>query len=129
MNLSRSKITEERVSPKPLSLTLLLMINLTFCYHVGVCWLCLFIFLCFWSFLEYRKHDRPSLSDEVWRLKKIAKGGKRHDQLCLQGVETVKDLLQLYITNQASLREVTYIPLNNLVCIVDCGVMILSFSS
>ncbi|XP_061371935.1 calmodulin-binding protein 60 B-like [Gastrolobium bilobum] len=55
--------------------------------------------------VAYKKHDRPSLNDEVWRLKRIAKGGKLHKQLSLIGIKTVKDLLRLYITNQASLLE------------------------
>ncbi|KAJ1417168.1 hypothetical protein SESBI_16861 [Sesbania bispinosa] len=53
----------------------------------------------------WKKHDRPSLKDEVWRLKKIAKGGKLHRQLSFHKIKTVKDLLQLYITNQSSLKQ------------------------
>ncbi|TKY61554.1 Calmodulin-binding protein 60 G [Spatholobus suberectus] len=52
---------------------------------------------------SYKKHDRPSLTDKVWRLKSIAKGGKLHRQLSSNGVKTVKDLLRLNTTG--SLRE------------------------
>ncbi|XP_057439037.1 calmodulin-binding protein 60 B-like isoform X2 [Lotus japonicus] len=60
--------------------------------------------------LDYRgkanmKYGRPSLNDEVWRLKKIARNGEPCKQLSSHGIKTVKDLLRLYITNQASLRE------------------------
>ncbi|KAK7258984.1 hypothetical protein RIF29_24578 [Crotalaria pallida] len=54
----------------------------------------------------YKKHDCPSLNDEVWRLKRIAKGGKIHNKLSSNSINTIRDLLQLYITNQASLKEI-----------------------
>ena len=54
----------------------------------------------------YKKHDRPSLDDKVWRLRGIHKDGKLDKQLASHGIQTVKDFLRLYITNEASLREV-----------------------
>ncbi|XP_045796711.1 calmodulin-binding protein 60 C-like isoform X2 [Trifolium pratense] len=51
----------------------------------------------------YKKHNRPSMNDEVSRLRGI--GGKRRDKLALHGIVSVKDFLQLYKTNKASLRE------------------------
>ncbi|WJX80027.1 hypothetical protein P8452_63078 [Trifolium repens] len=53
----------------------------------------------------YKKHDRPSMNDEVWRLRGIGKNGKLHEELRLHGIKSVKDFLQLYKTNEASLRE------------------------
>ncbi|XP_061371933.1 calmodulin-binding protein 60 B-like [Gastrolobium bilobum] len=52
-----------------------------------------------------KKHHPPSLNDDIWRLEKIAKEGKIHQRLSLHGIHTVKDLLQLYITNASSLYE------------------------
>ncbi|KOM35477.1 hypothetical protein LR48_Vigan02g162700 [Vigna angularis] len=54
---------------------------------------------------SYKKHYPPSLNDDVWRLKQIAKDGKFHKRLSLQGIHTVKDLLRLYTTNPSSLLE------------------------
>ncbi|TKY61556.1 Calmodulin-binding protein 60 B [Spatholobus suberectus] len=54
---------------------------------------------------SYKKHYPPSLNDELWRLKQIAKEGKIHKQLSLHGIHNVKDLLRLYITNESSLYE------------------------
>ncbi|KEH24476.1 putative CALMODULIN-BINDING PROTEIN60 [Medicago truncatula] len=54
---------------------------------------------------NYEKHDRPSLNDEVWRLKGIRKNGPLDKLLASDGIHTVKDFLRLYITNEASLRE------------------------
>ncbi|KAF7805067.1 calmodulin-binding protein 60 G-like [Senna tora] len=53
----------------------------------------------------YKKHDYPSLDDEIWRLKKIAKDGKIHKQLLSYQVKTVKDLLRLYVTDPFSLQK------------------------
>ncbi|KAK4273406.1 hypothetical protein QN277_021817 [Acacia crassicarpa] len=53
----------------------------------------------------YEKHDRPSLNDEIWRLKKIAKNGEIHKRLSLYRVQTVGDLLRLYVMNPSSLLE------------------------
>ncbi|XP_022640724.1 calmodulin-binding protein 60 G-like [Vigna radiata var. radiata] len=54
---------------------------------------------------SYKKHHPPSLKDDVWRLKQIAKDGKIHKRLSLQGIHTVKDLLRLYTTNPSLLLE------------------------
>ncbi|KAI9098992.1 hypothetical protein K1719_024759 [Acacia pycnantha] len=53
----------------------------------------------------YEKHDRPSLEDEIWRLKKIAKNGEIHKRLSLYKVKTVRDLLRLYVMNPPSFLE------------------------
>ncbi|KAI9098958.1 hypothetical protein K1719_024725 [Acacia pycnantha] len=53
----------------------------------------------------YEKHDRPSLHDKIWRLKKIAKNGEIHKRLSLYKVETVGDLLRLDVMNPPSLLE------------------------
>nr|VDD28216.1 unnamed protein product [Brassica oleracea] len=45
---------------------------------------------------SYRKHYPPSPSDEVWRLKNIAKGGVSAKRLAEQKIYTVKDLLRWY---------------------------------
>jgi hypothetical protein len=49
------------------------------------------------------------MNDEVWRLRGIGKNGKLHEELRLHGIKSVKDFLQLYKTNEASLREVKLI--------------------
>ncbi|XP_027353219.1 calmodulin-binding protein 60 D-like [Abrus precatorius] len=53
----------------------------------------------------YKKHYPPSLKDEIWRLKKIAKGGRIHKRLSEHGIRTVKDFLRLFISNETSLYE------------------------
>ncbi|GAU11435.1 hypothetical protein TSUD_344260 [Trifolium subterraneum] len=57
----------------------------------------------------YQKHDRPSMNDELWRLRGIRKDGKLQEKLAAHGIISVKDFLQLYKTNEASLREVKMI--------------------
>ncbi|PWA93133.1 CALMODULIN-BINDING PROTEIN60 [Artemisia annua] len=52
---------------------------------------------------SYMKHHPPSLNDEVWRLEKIAKGGKLDTRLGLNKIYTLKDFLQVYTTNESSL--------------------------
>ncbi|XP_035833300.1 protein SAR DEFICIENT 1 isoform X2 [Helianthus annuus] len=54
---------------------------------------------------SYKKHHPPSLGDEVWRLEKIAKDGVLHKRLASHRISTVKDLLQVYATNQPMLRK------------------------
>lgn len=56
----------------------------------------------------YKKHHPPSLGDEIWRLEKIAKDGVFHKRLASHRICTVKDFLQMYITNQSLLRKVNY---------------------
>ncbi|MED6134447.1 hypothetical protein PIB30_037243 [Stylosanthes scabra] len=53
------------------------------------------------------KPDRPSLDDKVSCLHKIAKNGPIRKQLSSNGIKTVKDLLRLNTTDQASLRQKT----------------------
>ncbi|XP_076950821.1 calmodulin-binding protein 60 B-like [Bidens hawaiensis] len=54
---------------------------------------------------SYKKHHPPSLDDDVWRLEKIAKDGVFHKRLASKRIRTVKDFLQLYVTNESSLRK------------------------
>uniref|UniRef100_A0A9I9CIV1 Protein SAR DEFICIENT 1-like n=1 Tax=Cucumis melo TaxID=3656 RepID=A0A9I9CIV1_CUCME len=54
----------------------------------------------------YTKHYPPSLQDEVWRLEKIRKDGKFHEQLSSHGILTVHDFLLLNETNQPELRRI-----------------------
>ncbi|XP_022999040.1 protein SAR DEFICIENT 1-like isoform X1 [Cucurbita maxima] len=54
----------------------------------------------------YMKHYPPRLQDEVWRLEKIRKDGKFHEQLTLHGIHCVKDFLLLNETNQPKLRHI-----------------------
>lgn len=54
----------------------------------------------------YRKHHPPSLSDEIWRLEKIAKEGAFHKRLSRFGIDTVKDFLQSYVKDPSGLRNV-----------------------
>ncbi|XP_023731135.1 calmodulin-binding protein 60 B isoform X2 [Lactuca sativa] len=54
---------------------------------------------------SYKKHHPPSLGDEIWRLEKIAKDGVFHKRLASHRICTVKDFLQMYITNQSLLRK------------------------
>jgi hypothetical protein len=49
------------------------------------------------------------VNDEVWRLRGIGKNGKLHTELSSHGIKSVKDFLELYKTNEASLREVNMI--------------------
>jgi len=41
-------------------------------------------------FIGYKKHDIPSLNDDVWRLKKISKDGAFYDALRSSGILVVK---------------------------------------
>ncbi|XP_017224932.2 calmodulin-binding protein 60 B-like [Daucus carota subsp. sativus] len=55
----------------------------------------------------YKKHHPPLLDDEVWRMEKIAKDGEYHKRLvALAGISTVKEFLQMYVTDPSSLRKV-----------------------
>ncbi|XP_018724161.2 calmodulin-binding protein 60 D-like [Eucalyptus grandis] len=53
-----------------------------------------------------RKHHPPSLSDEVWRLEKVAKDGALHKRMTSRGINTVQDFLQLYEADESSLRNI-----------------------
>ncbi|XP_071726983.1 calmodulin-binding protein 60 B-like [Rutidosis leptorrhynchoides] len=54
---------------------------------------------------SYQKHHPPALEDEIWRLEKIAKDGVLHERLAKHRICTVKDFLQMCVTNQSLLRE------------------------
>lgn len=53
-----------------------------------------------------KKHKTPSLGDEIWRLNKIARDGKRHKKLVASGIQTVNDLLLQYAMNPSNIRKV-----------------------
>jgi hypothetical protein len=53
-----------------------------------------------------KKHEIPSLDDDVWRLKKISKDGVFHDALKQSGISNVKEFLRLYYTDEPALRKV-----------------------
>ncbi|XP_030544891.1 calmodulin-binding protein 60 B-like [Rhodamnia argentea] len=53
-----------------------------------------------------KKHHPPSMSDEVWRLEKIAKDGALHKRMTSRRINTVQDFLQLYEVNASSLRNI-----------------------
>ncbi|KAK1374032.1 Calmodulin-binding protein 60 B [Heracleum sosnowskyi] len=55
---------------------------------------------------SYKKHHQPSLTDEVWRLERIAKDGVFHKRLASARIYTVEDFLRLYVTDPSSLRNV-----------------------
>ncbi|KAJ0442898.1 putative CALMODULIN-BINDING PROTEIN60 [Helianthus annuus] len=50
---------------------------------------------------SYKKHYPPSLSDEVWRLEKIANDGVLHRRLKSHKIYTLNDFLQVYTTNES----------------------------
>ncbi|XP_021742880.1 calmodulin-binding protein 60 C-like [Chenopodium quinoa] len=54
----------------------------------------------------YKKHDIPSLDDEVWRLCWIAKDGKISKMLEENQIYTVKDFISLYHTDESFLRGI-----------------------
>ncbi|XP_057806296.1 calmodulin-binding protein 60 A isoform X2 [Salvia miltiorrhiza] len=54
----------------------------------------------------YKKHHPPSLSDEVWRLEKIGKGGAFHKRLRKERVTTVEDFLVSFFLNPTRLRNI-----------------------
>ncbi|KAK1581253.1 hypothetical protein Q3G72_004301 [Acer saccharum] len=53
-----------------------------------------------------KKHDLPSLDDEVWHLKKVKKDGKFHTRLIDNNIQTVRNLKQLLKTNPGQLRQI-----------------------
>ncbi|KAD5317932.1 hypothetical protein E3N88_17878 [Mikania micrantha] len=55
---------------------------------------------------SYKKHHPPALGDDIWRLEKIAKDGAFHRRLRSNRICTVKDFLQMYVTNESSLRKI-----------------------
>ncbi|KAF5781905.1 putative CALMODULIN-BINDING PROTEIN60 [Helianthus annuus] len=61
---------------------------------------------------SYKKHHPPALGDDIWRLEKIAKDGAFHKRLGLKGICTVKHFMQMYITNESSLRNILGVSCN-----------------
>ncbi|KAL9233431.1 hypothetical protein vseg_008435 [Gypsophila vaccaria] len=55
---------------------------------------------------SYQKHNKPSLDDPVWRLRKISKMGASRKKLESRGIKTVRDFLTHYYMNPSSLRNV-----------------------
>ncbi|XP_071696847.1 calmodulin-binding protein 60 B-like isoform X2 [Rutidosis leptorrhynchoides] len=55
---------------------------------------------------SYKKHHPPSLDDDIWRLEKISKDGAFRKRLAEKGIRTVKHFLQMYVTNESSLRKI-----------------------
>ncbi|XP_056165412.1 calmodulin-binding protein 60 B-like isoform X2 [Syzygium oleosum] len=53
-----------------------------------------------------KKHHPPFLSDEVWRLEKIAKGSPLHKRMSSRRINTVQDFLQLHEVDASSLRNI-----------------------
>ncbi|KAK9073498.1 hypothetical protein SSX86_007822 [Deinandra increscens subsp. villosa] len=56
--------------------------------------------------LLYCKHEIPSLSDPVYRLKEISKSGKRFEQLSKAHIKTVMDLLAFHAINPQGLKNI-----------------------
>lgn len=61
---------------------------------------------------SYKKHHPPSLGDDIWRLEKIAKEGVFHKRLGEKRICTVKHFLQMYVTNEPSLRKILGVSCN-----------------
>jgi len=59
-----------------------------------------------WRGEGYKKYDIPMLNDDVWRLKKISKGGAFYDALRGSGILFVKDFLRLYYKDKQALRKI-----------------------
>ncbi|TXG65237.1 hypothetical protein EZV62_006512 [Acer yangbiense] len=53
-----------------------------------------------------KKHDLLSLEDDVWRLKKITKGGKFHTRLIDNDIHTIRNFKRMCKTNAKRLREI-----------------------
>ncbi|CAI9304506.1 unnamed protein product [Lactuca saligna] len=51
----------------------------------------------------YMKHNTPALSDATWRLNNIARRGDLYQRLSSHKINTVKDFLQMYNTNESLL--------------------------
>ncbi|KAK2638237.1 hypothetical protein Ddye_026032 [Dipteronia dyeriana] len=74
-----------------------------------------------------KKHDLPSLDDEVWHLKKVKKGGKFHTRLIDNNIQTVGNFKQMYKTNPDQLRKILKdctdpdweVIVHNASCVVD----------
>ncbi|KAK3444581.1 hypothetical protein EUGRSUZ_A00446 [Eucalyptus grandis] len=53
-----------------------------------------------------KKHDKPAFDDEIWRLKKIAKGGIYDQKLSEAGIHKVGDFLLQLFTDPMKLKEI-----------------------
>ncbi|KAI3763118.1 hypothetical protein L1987_53568 [Smallanthus sonchifolius] len=69
--------------------------------------------------LLYCKHEIPSLSDAVFRLKQIPHGGDRFDRLSKACIKTVMDLLTIHAINPQRLREILNVCPNKLRTILN----------
>lgn len=79
-------------------------------YDLIACFL--FYGLLHWlSFVEPKKRYPPSPTDEVWRLKNIAKDGPFHECLVEKKILTVQDFLVEFQKNCERLRDVRIINL------------------
>ncbi|KAK2638281.1 hypothetical protein Ddye_026076 [Dipteronia dyeriana] len=54
----------------------------------------------------YKKHDCPSLDDEVWHLKKITRKREFHTHLNDNNIHTIRDFKNMNKTNPIKLREI-----------------------
>ncbi|KAK3198192.1 hypothetical protein Dsin_021607 [Dipteronia sinensis] len=74
-----------------------------------------------------KKHDLPSLDDEVWHLKKITRQGKFHTRLIDNNIHRIRDFKQMYKTNPDQLKLILKdctesdweMIVNNASCVVD----------
>ncbi|XP_057465921.1 calmodulin-binding protein 60 A-like isoform X2 [Actinidia eriantha] len=53
-----------------------------------------------------KKHDFPSLSDEVWRLKNISRRGQCKKRLHKKNIKTVKDFLKKFFLDREGLQDI-----------------------
>jgi hypothetical protein len=60
----------------------------------------------FLKLVGLQKSIIPSSDDEVWRLKKIAKGGVFHLKLQQSRIHSVEDFLRMYYKDEKALRNV-----------------------
>lgn len=59
---------------------------------------------------SYQKHNIPSIEDEVWRLRQIAKDGKICKALEENQIYKVKDLIKHYRNDESSLQRIVGVP-------------------
>ncbi|XP_076923887.1 calmodulin-binding protein 60 B-like [Bidens hawaiensis] len=57
---------------------------------------------------SYKKHYPPSLGDDIWRLEKITKDGVLHMRFASHNIYTLKDFLQVYTTNDLTMRSKSF---------------------
>ena len=61
-------------------------------------------------FEDYEKHDLPSLSDEVWRLRRIDRSGSRVKCLHKESIKTVQDFLKKCYLDREGLQDEELLP-------------------